>query len=195
MTLKLFMPLAEGQTIPFKVYKSLSTQTVETEIIPCVSKGVLNSNGNVISRKDRAPKIHSEVFNRNKISELIGTLGITDEYIVMQDRDAEQLYSDNLEKAVSFLNINRDYAAVALPSDRAFDRRNHIIITCVVFRTEFMKTFKFRAMPEMHTCESTRKDIIAAGYKYDYLVRDKSLIYEIKMPDDMNIQKQGTYNG
>lgn len=191
MTLKLFMPLAEGQTIPLKVYKSLSMQTIESEIIPCVSKGVINSNGNVISHKDRAPKIHSEVLNRNKISELIDTLGITDEYIVMQDRDAEHLYEDNFERAITFLNENRDYAAVALPSDRAFDRKNHIIITCVVFRTEFMKTFKFRAMPEMHTCESTRKDIIAAGYKYDYLMHGKSLIYEIKTADKNGIQKQG----
>lgn len=185
------MPLAEGQTIPLKVYKSLASQTIESEIIPCVSKGVINSNGNVISFQNRAPKIHSEVLNRNKISELIDTIGITDEYIVMQDRDAEQLYEDNFERAITFLNENRDYAAVALPSDRAFDRKNHIIITCVVFRTEFMKTFKFRAMPEMHTCESTRKDIIAAGYKYDYLTRSKFLIYEIKTADKNGIQKQG----
>ena len=98
----------------------------------------------------------------------------------MQDRDAEHLYEDNFEKAIAFLDSNKDYAAIALPSSRAFDRRKHVIITCVVFRTEFMKTFKFRDLPEMHTCDSTYKDIIASGHKYDYLVHDKILINELK---------------
>lgn len=180
MLLNLFIPLAEGQSIPFRVYKSVSAQTVLTNIIPCVSKGIIQSNGNEIDPGNIKDKVLSEVLNRNKIPELITTLGITDEYIIMQDRDAEHLYEDNFEKAVDFLNNNMDFAAVAVPSDRAFDRKNHVIITCVVFRTEFMKTFKFRDLPEMHTCDSTYKDIIKTGFKYDYLVHDKVLIHELK---------------
>lgn len=164
----LFMPLAEGHSVPYKVFQSLCNQTIMVDVIPCVSEGVIRSNEGVIEIKDRAKKVYSEVVNRNKISTLINTLGITDEYIVMQDRDCIHLFNDNFEKAVMFLNDNKDYAAVALPSVRGLSRRNHTIITCVVFRTEFAKTFKFRAEPEMHTCTSTYKDVIASGYKYGY---------------------------
>lgn len=178
--LNLFIPLAEGQSIPFKVYKSLSMQTIHTNVIPCVSKGIVQTNTQIDNLKDKYEKIFSEVINRNKIPELIETLGITDDYVIMQDRDAEHLYEDNFEKAISFLDNNKDYAAVALPSSRAFDVKNHIIITCVMFRTEFMKTFKFRDKPEMHTCKSTYNDIIASGHKYGYLVQDKILVHELK---------------
>lgn len=183
MSVKLFIPLADGQSIPCRSFKSICNQTIPTDIIPCVSKGVIESNREIIRLMNRPVKVHSEVTNRNKISEFINAFNITDEYVIMQDRDCEHLFNDNFERAIEFLNENKDYAATVLPIDRSFLMKNHIIIACVVFRTEFVRNFKFRAMPEMHTCESTRKDIIATGYKYDYLVHDKILVHELNQEE------------
>jgi hypothetical protein len=162
----LFMPLAEGHCITKNALASLLAQTVDINIIPCVSKGVIN-HADYTDRLQE--KVESEVINRNKISEIIKALNITDKYIIMQDRDVVHLRNNNIERSIAFLDENEDYAGVALPQTHSFDVLGHIVIQCVIFRTSFIRNFKFRALPELHTCDSTKKDILALGHKYGYL--------------------------
>lgn len=166
----LFIPLSVGQSIPKQVYDSLAHQTIDINIVPCITSGIFNSNKNPI-------KIKYECNSRNLAIEITNTYYTQDKYIAMQDRDLIHLDNSNYDRCIKFLDTNSNINAVSIPW-KEYEIKDHIRLTGTVFRTEIFKNLTFKYNIKNHICLSLMKDL---GDSYIFLPSNKRLIKEINV--------------
>lgn len=160
--------MAAGQSIPQPVYSSLSHQTIDINIIPCVIPGIINSN------KNTDPiKIKCECNSRNMAVSLVKDYFNSTKYVAMQDRDFIHLDDTNYARCINFLDLNPCINAVSLPW-KEYEIKDHIRLTGTVFRTEVFKNILFKGP---HICKSLKDNL---GDSYIFLPSDIRLIKEIK---------------
>jgi hypothetical protein len=175
--MKLFIPMANGQNIPFRVFNSLTKQGIDIDIVPCCSDGVINSNHtNPLTSEQRRIKLNSELINRNLAINFSKDLG--DEFIAMQDRDLVHLKNDNFNRCIDFLVNNKDYAGICMPW-KEYLVTDHIRLTCFIIRTSIFKELKFRIDKRNHLCATFSDDISFLGYKWGFLPSNYRLVEEI----------------
>jgi hypothetical protein len=170
-----FIPLATGQNIPQRVYKSLAEQTMIVDIVPCCTDGIFNSNHTIRKPGDNNKKVEGEIKGRNLAVEIFNKHYFDNQYVAMCDRDIVQLFDDNFERAVSFLYNHPEIMAVALPWEDK-PHNEHIRATTVIFWGSFFKGYQFRPGEMRHICATMKQDIPG----YCYLPSDKRLIEEIE---------------
>ena len=170
----LFIPIANGQSIPSNVLKSIVCQTEYIDIIPCSSPGVINSGRHILNPEDKFKKLYCECVSRNIAKSII----IEDELVAMQDRDIVHLYPDNFTKCIDYMKSNLNIGAVAMPWQDEPDKF-HIRNACFIIRSSVLSKLNFRIDRLNHICETMRCDIYNLGFEYKFFPSNKKLIQEI----------------
>ena len=173
--MKLFIPLATGQSIPNQVYVSLSQQTINIDIIPCCTPGVINSNHT--QNPDQIAKQIGEVASRNVALDLMEPLD--DEFVLMQDRDVIHLDGNNYAAAIEYLKNNPDVGMVSLPWRDNFVS-DHIRMQALTIRKAALTNFRFRVNKRPCLCYVVAEDMAKNNWKYLFLPGSKRLIDELR---------------
>lgn len=172
--MRVYIPLATGQNIPNFVIKSLASQVIPCDIIPCCTPGIINSNHNV-EGLDRSKKRLCEMASRNLAMDMIKVSG--EEFVAMQDRDVMHLFPGTYDKALKYLTSNKNIGIVSLPYFK--DKTTHIIMKAVVFRVELLIDFRFRVDNRQHMCSCMTDDAKAQGFGCEYVPSDEIFVKEI----------------
>jgi hypothetical protein len=176
----LFIPLATGQAIAKQIFKSISDQSIDMNIVPCVSDGVITRNRFIEERKK---KTEGETNSRNIAIDIFKQHYKTENFFFMQDSDIVHEDSGNYLKCVEFLRTNLSHGAVALPW-KGYEVKDHIRMMAFVMRSELIQNgFHFRYDDKYHTCATMKEDIEKMGYKYEFLPSNKKLITELFQGD------------
>lgn len=166
-----FIPLASGQTIPKIVYKSLGNQSIDVDIIPVCTQGIIHSNKNTSMEK-----IRGETNSRNAALDMIRGCG--EEYVLMQDRDCEHLDTANYEHAIYYMEHSPHVGIVSLPwKDESSPE--HVKMTAMVIRVGAVQGFKFRYDCLRHLCLCMAEDLVRENWSCVYLPSDRKLVREI----------------
>ena len=178
--MKMFIPMADGQSISKEVILSLGKQTEPIDIVPACTEGVVKSNREVISSRDIIRKHVCEWNSRRKIFKLISDSSFIDSYFGMCDSDIIFLHEDSIAKAIQFLEDNKDYVGVALLPLGSGISNGHIRMCVGVYRTSMMKNVEFEIDYETFGCKCDQyKDRLIKIGKWDYLPCEKGLVREI----------------
>jgi hypothetical protein len=172
--MKVYFPLADGQTIPNSVLCSLTNQSMPVDIVPCVTTGTLETNRAV---KDLKCKLTSELASRNKALHYIKQSG--EEFVVMQDRDTVHLDRDNLLNAHCYMKRNPDAGIISLPW-KPYKVTDHIRMMCLMIRVSLIKDFSFTLDNRWHMCKNMAEDAARLGFKCEFLDSKRELVYEIE---------------
>ena len=170
----LYIPLADGQSIPAPVLEALSHQTVQVNIVPCCMPGIINSN--TLHHPDRRLKLQCETQSRNKALEMIKTN--EKDYGLMMDRDCILMYDKCIEVAIGTLMGHDRLGCAALPWKS--DEKNHIKRTFMALRVSALKNFFFRFDERLHGCLCMVEDFKTLGWECTYVSSDRPLIKELK---------------
>ena len=166
-----FIPLPTGRAIPREVYSNLAMQTIDLNIMPCVTDGVLKRIGNT-------KKVQCEINSRNMIWQILKMLDdYNHKFVAIQDSDIIHLNDANYELCINFLNLHEDFVGVALPQNPA----SHLKHQACVFHTDFMREYiwndKFKPQ---HICPNLAYDVRLMGKKYEYFPSAAPMIKEIR---------------
>lgn len=160
--LRVYVCLGIGHRIPKVVLESISSQTVQTEVIQSVSEPSTNS---VSLRLN---------LNRNKCRDL--ALATGDEFAVICDRDLRHRFEDNFKLMRQFLKDNQDFGGVNLLKHEGefiqlyFTRYPmHICDSCCMLRKAALKDADWNLDPTAGSCTNLSNSLYNAGWKYGYL--------------------------
>lgn len=167
-----FIPLASGQSIPGRIYKSLGFQRVDIDIIPVCTRGIIHSNRNTSNEK-----LEGEMNSRNAALDMIRGCG--EEYVFMQDRDCEHLDNTNYQKAVEYMEHSPHVGILSLPW-KDYKVEDHIKMTAMVIRVGAIQSFKFRIDQRRHMCPCMVEDLVKENWMCIYLPNDRKMVNEVK---------------
>lgn len=167
-----FIPLASGQSIPKVVYGSLSDQTIDIEVIPACTQGIIHSNRNTSKEK-----LEGEMNSRNAALDMIRGCG--EEYVLMQDRDCRHIYKTNYEYAIDYMD-NQPYMGIVSLPWKDYKVEDHIKMTAMVIRVGAIQGFKFRYDQRRHMCPCMVEDLVKENWMCKYLPNDRKMVEEIK---------------
>jgi len=162
MIMKIYIPIKTTDVLDSRVEKSLLMQTLPTELIlvPNVPLSTCKRKG--------------EFEGRDKIVELVKRQ--KDEIIVESDADAQQLFADNLQCQLDFLNNNSDVGVVALFwKDGGFTPpySTHVKMTCTMWRKKVlinMPQLDYEGACYSHChCMAYKDAVEKQGYKMCYI--------------------------
>jgi hypothetical protein len=169
---KIYIPLARDsitkkeQSVFSLARQSILSQTIPMEIVPCITDGDIDSQG-----KFTPERIIGEVNSRNLgIDKFLET---EDKYFLMQCRDVKQLYPDNFEKMIAYMDNNLDCGACYLKCLQT--TKQHFDIGTVCIRREVLEGengVRFRNKYGKCLCVELQQDIVGNGYKIDYISDD-----------------------
>jgi hypothetical protein len=171
---KLYIPLAIGQTVPQIIMDAIGNQTVQPDVILCSTKGIINSN-----HSSSPEKLKGEATSRNKALALAWLRG--EEFFLMQDRDCYHRDSHTFEDALAFLVSDPKLGAVSIHrSFKDAPKEDHVMMMAMACRLEaFKEDFMFRVDKRNHMCLAMLDDLAKAGYKMEYVPESYGRIKEL----------------
>lgn len=97
-------------------------------------------------------------------------LACEENYVVINDNEYENLYSDNYVEMKEFLDNNSQFGAVSLRSHISPTLKSfHVCAGIIMFRREALKVTEFDLTPKLSSCISIMRSLFANKWKYDYL--------------------------
>jgi hypothetical protein len=170
--MKIYIPIAEGQTVPPEVLNSIAMQTVPCTVVLCATPGTERSQRNY-SELRRIGEAASRELCRAR------ALATNDEYCIIQDRDMVHLYDDNVARMIMHLNTFPGHVAVACPCDRKLNHE-HVRISAQMVRVNVLEKIRFTPVEHGCMCEQMQRQLRAIG-QYDYL-GTSTMVTEIDNP-------------
>lgn len=92
------------------------------------------------------------------------------EYLVFHDSDILNLYEDNIEVMLKFLQNHLDYGIVSLCRDYRYE--GHIICSVMMIRRTVLNLLDFYSLlpnRPLHGCFAIMKSALSHNFKYDYV--------------------------
>jgi hypothetical protein len=165
--LKLYIPIAEGQTVNEKVTAPLELWEIDYETV--ATPGIVSSQRNFSPEKHKC-----EAACRMKI--IAKAKELCDAYVVMMDRDVV-LDESPFEDMAEYLKRYEKVGAVSL----FFGNKHptHIDIKCTMFKMEVLvKCDLLKYGGTLCTCDMIRKEVEKQGFAHD-LLSDKIYGHEL----------------
>lgn len=170
--MKIYIPIAEGQTVPQEVLDSIAMQTVACEVVLCATPGAERSQRNYSLLRRIGEAASRELCRARALATL-------DAYCVIQDRDMVHLWKDNIERMAAHLEESFSRVAVAAPCDRKLNH-NHVRISAQMVRVIALEKIRFTPAEHGCMCVQMQEQLRAIG-QYDYLGTSK-MVTEIDNP-------------
>jgi len=163
--MRIYIPIAIGQTVPDQVIDSILGQAGyclnRSDIVVCATPGHTDSTGEYGYLRRKGEASSREACRR-------AAIGDTNEYIVMQDRRSLHVCTDNFVEMAKFLGANWSYTGCAL---RSLPKTNHdhIRLACIMVRRVDFVRLQLAPVASGCMCVTIQDQLRKFG-GYDYLM-------------------------
>lgn len=153
--LHVFIPIAEGQTVPQKVLQSIAAQTELSVVTVCCRPGLIDSEGVY-----NPQRLNGEIAAREAVR--MAALGTRESVVMLQDSDVEHTCTDNFAMVLQEMRRHPEYTAMALTSNEN-PSPDHIPLHCLAIRVRALWGIRFRASGGECSCKAFARDVVRYG--------------------------------